>query len=100
MAFGLKRAELQEWKQRAASGEIAFLTHYWQDPRFPDYTTVTKVACQDLDRLAHWGERYGLKREWIDYREHYSHYDLLGETQQEILRAEGMLWQLERLQPR
>ncbi|MBM7656061.1 hypothetical protein JOC76_005598 [Neobacillus cucumis] len=63
MAFGIKRHELREWKQKIDQGDIAFLTHYWLDDRFPDCKTVTKVGCQDIEKLAEWGKKYGLKKE-------------------------------------
>lgn len=92
MAFGIKRKELNEWKQKIDQGEIAFLTHYWLDDRFPGYRTVTKVGCQDLEQLAKWGKKYGLKKEWIDHRrDGYSHFDLIGERQKEILLIEGLI---------
>lgn len=92
MAFGIKRKELNEWKQKIDSGEIAFLTHYWLDDRFPGFRTVTKVGCNDLEKLAQWGKRYGLKKEWIDHRrDGYSHFDLIGEKQKEILLKEGLI---------
>ncbi|WP_160723462.1 hypothetical protein [Bacillus sp. USDA818B3_A] len=96
MAFGIKRKELLEWKKRIDQGEIAFLTHFWLDERFPECKTVTKVGCLDLDKLAAWGKKYGLKKEWIHHRKDgYSHFDLLGEWQTEILQKEGLsehLW--------
>ncbi|TDK59346.1 hypothetical protein E2K98_19080 [Bacillus salipaludis] len=92
MAFGIRRDELNEWKRKIDHGEIAFLTHYWLDERFPEYKTVTKVGCNDLEKLAEWGSKYGLKKEWIDHRKDgYSHFDLLGKRQKEILQAEGLL---------
>lgn len=91
MAFGINRQDLKEWKQNIDAGEIAFLTHYWLDDRFPGYKTVTKVGCHDLQRLADWGKKYGLKKEWIHHRrDGYSHYDLIGERQKEILLQEGL----------
>jgi hypothetical protein len=99
LAFGIKRKDLLEWKEKIDSGEIAFLTHYWLDDRFPGYKTVTKVGCSNLGKLAAWGQKYGLKREWIDLRKKgYSHFDLIGEKQNEILKAEGLhehIWQKE-----
>ncbi|SFA89094.1 MULTISPECIES: hypothetical protein [unclassified Bacillus (in: firmicutes)] len=95
MAFGIKREELMEWKRRVESGEIAFLTHYWVDDRFPDARTVTKVGCKDLVKLIKWGQQYGLEKEWIHHRQGYPHFDLLGSRQKEILIAEGLqkhLW--------
>ncbi len=44
MAFGINREELKHWKKQVAQGDIAFLTHYWFDKRFPQFNTVTKVA--------------------------------------------------------
>lgn len=91
MAFGLKKQELAEWKRRIDNGEIAFLTHYWLDDRFPGCKTVTKVGCSDLEKLKSWGKKYGLKEEWIHYRKDgYSHFDLLGDTQRMILQEEGI----------
>lgn len=91
MAFGIKRSEVIEWKQKIDNGEIAFLTHFWLDDRFPGCNTVTKVGCQDLELLASWGGKYGLKKEWIHHRKDgYSHFDLIGERQKEILRSEGL----------
>ncbi|HET7627296.1 MAG TPA: hypothetical protein VFK44_02805 [Bacillales bacterium] len=96
MAFGIKREELQEWKRQAARGEIAFLTHYWIHPRFPECKTVTKAGCADVERLMAWGRKYGLEPAWIDHREDYPHFDLIGERQREILKQEGLTEQLER----
>ncbi|MDQ0200021.1 hypothetical protein [Neobacillus ginsengisoli] len=91
MAFGIKKRELIAWKQKIDRGEIAFLTHYWLDDRFPASKTVTKVGCNDLDRLAEWGKNYGLKREWIHIRrDGYSHFDLIGDRQKDILKKEGL----------
>jgi hypothetical protein len=91
LAFGVKREDVKAWKQKIDNGEIAFLTHYWLDDRFPGCKTVTKVGCNDIERLAIWGEKYGLKKEWIDHRKDgYSHFDLIGERQKEILRIEGL----------
>jgi hypothetical protein len=92
MAFGIKRQEVKEWKQKIDEGEIAFLTHYWLDDRFPGSKTVTKVGGKDLEKLAEWGRKYGLKKEWIHHRrDGYSHFDLIGERQKEILHKEGLL---------
>ncbi|KGM46351.1 hypothetical protein P9D43_19465 [Neobacillus niacini] len=91
MAFGIKKQEVMDWKQKIDNGEIAFLTHYWLDDRFPGCKTVTKVGCHDLVRLAEWGRQYGLKKEWIHRRrDGYSHFDLIGERQIEILNKEGL----------
>lgn len=97
MAFGIDRRQLQEWKQAVTRGEIAFLTHYWLDDRFPGINTVTKVGCSDVGKLAEWGKQYGLKKEWMHARDEYPHFDLLGERQEEILSREGQLDQLTRL---
>ena len=92
MAFGIKRREIIEWKRKIDSGEIAFLTHYWLDERFPGCKTVTKVGCHDLEKLAVWGNKHGLKKEWIHHRlDGYSHFDLLGERQKEILQKEDLI---------
>ncbi|MBM7649250.1 hypothetical protein JOC78_002203 [Bacillus ectoiniformans] len=97
MAFGIKKSELMEWKRKIDQGEIAFLTHYWLDERFKECKTVTKVGCSDVDKLIKWGEKYGLQKEWIDYRQKgYSHFDLLGERQRLILEEEGLLDHLSR----
>lgn len=96
MAFGIKRIEIEHWKQRVANNEIAFLTHFWYDPRFPHCHTVTKVGCSDLHRLIQWGEKYDLKPEWIDHHKGYPHFDLLGATQYKILLAEGCLDHIQR----
>ncbi|MGW6384884.1 hypothetical protein [Peribacillus butanolivorans] len=91
MAFGIKRVDVVAWKQQIDQGQIAFLTHYWIDDRFPGCKTVTKVGCNDLERLAEWGKKYGLKKEWIHHRKDgYSHFDLLGARQKEILKAEDI----------
>lgn len=89
MAFGINRAELRDWKEKVRNGEIAFLTHYWLDDRFPGSKTVTKVGCSDLDRLIKWGATYGLKPEWIDYKKDYPHFDLFGKTEVEALLDAG-----------
>ncbi|MFD0051191.1 hypothetical protein ACFVHQ_18040 [Actinomycetes bacterium NPDC127524] len=91
MAFGIKRKDLLEWKNKIQKGEIAFLTHFWLDDRFPGCTTVTKVGCGDLKKLEAWGKKYGLKKEWIHHRKDgYSHFDLLGTSQRDILKKEGI----------
>ena len=96
MAFGIKRSELKAWKVAVFKGEIAFLTHYWIDERFPGCKTVTKVGCADLDKLIAWGKQYNLKAEWIDRRPNYPHFDLFGELERRILLEEGLSRQLER----
>lgn len=91
LAFGIKKSDLIAWKQKIDSGEIAFLTHYWLDDRFPGCKTVTKVGCQNVEKLAAWGKKYGLKKEWIHHRQAgYSHFDLIGERQVEIATKEGL----------
>ncbi|ERN53400.1 hypothetical protein M3689_16245 [Alkalihalophilus marmarensis] len=96
MAFGITKTELREWKERAKQNEISFLTHFWIDDRFPGCTSVTKVACADIEKLVSWGRNYGLKREWLHWHDDYPHFDLLGETQYRILKQEGLLSQLSR----
>lgn len=92
MAFGIHRIQVKAWKAAIDRGEIAFLTHFWLDDRFPGAKSVTKVGCKDLEKLAAWGARYQLKKEWIHVRKDgYSHFDLLGRKQREILQKEGRL---------
>jgi hypothetical protein len=92
LAFGLKREQINEWKQKIDEGEIAFLTHFWQDKRFPGYNTVTKVGCSDLNKLAEWGRKHQLQPQWIHHRKDgYSHFDLIGEKQKGILLKEGLI---------
>ncbi|WP_440895529.1 hypothetical protein ACS127_13345 [Amphibacillus sp. Q70] len=98
MAFGLKRNELKKWQQKVLAGEIAFITHYWLDDRFPDCTSVTKVGCNNLAKLITWGTKYDLKPEWIDRRSEYPHFDLFAPLQAEILQAEGITDQIDRFQ--
>jgi len=88
MAFGIKRETLLKWKQAVENGEIAFLTHYWLDERFPNCNTVTKVGCSNQQKLIKWGEKYGLRKEWIHLDPKYPHFDLFGDTQKEILTKE------------
>ncbi|WP_456271238.1 hypothetical protein [Bacillus sp. AK031] len=97
MAFGIDKKELAAWKKDIDEGKIAFLTHYWLDERFPGCKTVTKAGAKNVDDLAEWGEKYGLKREWIDdRRDDYPHFDLLGENQKRILEAENLISHLKR----
>jgi len=96
MAFGIRRSELQQWKAAVACGELAFLTHYWYDPRFPDMKTVTKVGCADLDKLTAWCTANGLNPRYIHHRRSFPHYDLMGAKQIEILRKELLYSHLER----
>ncbi|MFB5673733.1 hypothetical protein ACE3NQ_19860 [Paenibacillus terreus] len=90
MAFGINRRELNEWKQAVSRGEIAFLTHYWLDPRFPEIRTVTKVGCSDEKRLSAWCSENGLNPRYIHKRASFPHFDLLGQKQLEILRKCGL----------
>ncbi|UOQ93445.1 hypothetical protein MUO14_00080 [Halobacillus shinanisalinarum] len=96
MAFGVKRQELQKWKSQVLNGEIAFLTHYWLDDRFPGCDTVTKVGCTNLDKLAAWGERYNLQKAWIHNDPNFPHFDLFGERQYDILQKEEQWEQIKR----
>lgn len=96
MAFGINRQELSRWKASVERGEIAYLTHFWLDPRFPGITSVTKVGCSDLDRLARWCLDNGLSPDYIHHRDRYPHFDLIGSKQAEILWREGLLDQLHR----
>ncbi|KAB2329743.1 hypothetical protein F7731_21605 [Cytobacillus depressus] len=101
MAFGIKKEELNEWKRKIDRGEIAFLTHYWLDDRFPGCKTVTKVGCSDMNKLVEWGKKYDLRAEWIHQRKDgYSHFDLIGERQAEILEREGLLEQIWKVKKR
>ncbi|MGD6816036.1 hypothetical protein ACQCVE_03040 [Metabacillus sp. 113a] len=85
MAFGIKREDLQQWKRAVARGEIAFLTHFWQDDRFPEAKSVTKAGCSDIRKLADWGKGFGLQEQWIDSRSDFPHFDLMGAKQAEVL---------------
>lgn len=85
MAFGISKHELQQWKQIVSRGEIAFLTHYWYDPRFPQFKTVTKVGCSDLTQLKRWCLDNGLDPQYIHNRRPYPHFDLIGPKQAELL---------------
>ncbi|QHS22359.1 hypothetical protein GWK91_05065 [Virgibacillus sp. MSP4-1] len=96
MAFGVKRAEVNKWKQDVKDGKIAFITHYWLDDRFPDSRTVTKAGCNDLEKLQAWGKKYGLKPEWIHQDEEFPHFDLIGKFQKDILKAENQIEQIHR----
>ncbi|MFN2747329.1 MULTISPECIES: hypothetical protein [Bacillus] len=96
MAFGITRRELNKWKQAVLNGEIAFLTHYWIDDRFPEARTVTKAGCQNIEKLAAWGKKYGLKEEWIHKRGEFPHFDLLGKKQIDILKKEQLFSHIER----
>lgn len=96
MAFGVKRAELMRWKQAIENGQIAFLTHYWYDARFPNYTTVTKVGCADLHKLEAWCLKHRLNPSYIHHHKTYPHFDLMGPRQLDILKKEGQWEQVER----
>ncbi len=96
MAFGLKRRELNLWKEKVKNEEIAFLTHFWYDPRFPEYHSVTKVGCNNIKKLIQWGRKYRLNPEWIDHKAGYPHFDILGERQSKILVSEGFQDHIER----
>ncbi|MFA8439509.1 hypothetical protein [Pueribacillus sp. YX66] len=98
MAFGITRSELSKWKYKVLQGEIAFLTHYWFDERFPEANTVTKVGCIDIERLIYWGKQYNLKDSWIDRRNAFPHFDLIGERQIFILKKEKQWDQIHRFQ--
>lgn len=91
MAFGITRDELNRWKEAVSRGEIAYLTHYWLDIRFPDVRTVTKVGCSDSVRLSEWCVSHGLNPRYIHNRPPFPHFDLMGRKQSEILRQE-QLW--------
>ncbi|EUJ33316.1 hypothetical protein MFLO_03215 [Listeria floridensis FSL S10-1187] len=97
MAFGVKRDELKAFQQKAESGEVALLTHYWLDKRFPNSKTVTKAASSDLEALKKWGSQYHLPEAYIDYgHKNLPHYDLFGEIQLKVLEQEGKWDQIER----
>lgn len=98
MAFGVSREELETWKRRVLAGEIAFLTHYWVEARFPECRTITKVGCSNLQKLRAWCESYRLNPRYIHYRERYPHFDLIGSRQKEILLSEGLSEQVVRFQ--
>ncbi|RLL45424.1 hypothetical protein D8M04_11265 [Oceanobacillus piezotolerans] len=89
MAFGLKRDELKKWKQNVENGQIDILTHFWLDERFPGSKTVTKVGCNDIEKLKQWGRKYGLSPEWIHRDPVHPHFDLFGEQQKRVLMEEG-----------
>jgi hypothetical protein len=89
MAFGINRSQLMKWKSEVEAGRIAFITHFWLDPRFSQEKSVTKVGCSDLQKLTVWGSKYGLKTEWIHERDAYPHFDLIGDKQRDIMEKEG-----------
>lgn len=96
MAFGVNKDELNAWKEAVSRGEIAYLTHYWLDPRFPGSKTVTKVGCADLPRLRAWCLKHDLNPDYIHHRSVFPHFDLIGPKQREILLQEQLWDQLER----
>jgi len=98
VAFGINRDELKSWKQKVKRNEIAFLTHYWLDDRFPGCHTVTKVGCRDIEKLISWGEQYGLEKGWIHERDKFPHYDLFGNIQLKILKREQKWDHIEKFQ--
>src|SRR5699024_4869518 len=93
MAFGIKRSELWQWKKQVNEGKISIITHYWQDDRFPGCTTVTKIGCEDIDKLISWGEQYSLKSRWI-HQNAYTDCDVCEEKHKEILKQEERVEQL------
>ncbi|MFC0524991.1 hypothetical protein ACFFGV_15535 [Pontibacillus salicampi] len=95
MAFGVTKQELAEWKRKVKQGDIAFLTHYWLDDRFPDAKTVTKVGSCNQDKLIAWGKQYNLQAHWI-HENPYPHFDVMGEKQLEVLRSEGLTEHIKR----
>ncbi|GAE91504.1 hypothetical protein JCM21714_454 [Gracilibacillus boraciitolerans JCM 21714] len=89
MAFGIDRKTLMTWKNEVSNGNIAIITHYWLDDRFPGCKTVTKVGCSDYQKLIRWGgKKYGLRKEWIHHNPDFPHFDLFGEKQKQILERE------------
>ncbi|OXM16880.1 hypothetical protein [Paenibacillus herberti] len=90
MAFGIGREELGSWKRAVDGGEIAFLTHFWIDERFPGVTSVTKVGCSNLARLEEWCRSRDIPPKYIHRRDRYPHMDLFGEVQERILREQGL----------
>jgi hypothetical protein len=96
MAFGINRSQLKKWKSEVEAGQIAFITHFWLDSRFPEEKSVTKVGCNNLRKLILWGSRYGLKAEWIHVRDAYPHFDLIGDKQRIIMEQEGRIKELQK----
>lgn len=96
MAFGITRDELHKWKQAVIREEIAFLTHYWLDPRFPGIKTVTKVGCANRALLTSWCLSHDLNPVYIHDRPPFPHFDLLGAKQKEVLQKEGQWDQIQR----
>ena len=96
IAFGITKAELNRWKQTVLKGEIAFLTHYWYDQRFPNCKTVTKVGCSNIEKLQAWCIEHKLDPKYIHYKEKYPHFDLLGPYQLVVLENLGLHDHIER----
>lgn len=96
MAFGISRKELNEWKAKVSQGEIAYLTHYWLDERFPDAKTVTKVGCSSYEKLVDWCRAHQLNPRYIHNREKYPHFDLIGHNQKKVLQLAGQYDQIKR----
>jgi len=96
MAFGVNRQQLAAWKSEVSRGEIAFLTHYWVDERFPGIRTVTKVGCRDIRKLRAWCLSHQLNPAYIHMRDEYPHFELIGPRQKEILMKEQLWDQIER----
>ncbi|KIL35076.1 hypothetical protein SD71_15595 [Cohnella kolymensis] len=96
MAFGITRVELNRWKTAVSRGEIAYLTHYWLDSRFPGVKTVTKVGSADLKVLTEWCRLNGLNPKYIHNRPPFPHFDLIGPKQKEILLKENLRDHIER----
>jgi len=84
------------WKAAVEQGELAYLTHYWHDERFPNYKTVTKVGCSDLSKLTAWCKQFHLDPKYIHYRDRYPHFDLLGPYQYEVQKQLGLYNHIER----
>ena len=95
MAFGINKEELMNWKKKVEQGEVAILTHFWLDKRFPDCTSVTKVGCNNIKTLEEWGRQYNLQPNWI-HQNRYPHFDLFGERQKQVLLQEGMYQHIKR----
>nr|WP_245247385.1 MULTISPECIES: hypothetical protein [unclassified Paenibacillus] len=87
---------MTQWKEAVTRGEIAFITHFWLEPRFPGINTVTKVGCTNLERLSEWCATNGLDPRYIHNRDPFPHFDLIGSKQIEILQKERLWDQLER----
>jgi hypothetical protein len=92
MAFGISRKELNLWKDAVTRQEISFLTHFWLDTRFPQFKTITKVGCSNMERLTIWCIAHDLNPNYIHNRSSFPHFDLIGPKQKSILEKEG-LWE-------